>query len=226
MDRRQERRAAWISFSLVVAFLILLFLLHIIEPEFNALGQLISDYELGQYGVLMSLAFFCIGGSALFLAIAVGNDLQKRTGRVGVWWLVFIGIAFIGAGIFPPDRGVGLGQSMPMSFSGSLHTGFGLFVIFTAPIAFTLLYRSLIHNQQLFTMVRRLRWLTFLPWVGLASFFVSLVAYGATQHPMIAWSDLRTLVSITNRFMVLTYCVWLLFITWYMGREGKTVLQS
>jgi hypothetical protein len=214
MEHRQEKRTAYISFGLVVAFLILLFLLHILEPEFNTLGQLISDYELGHYGVLMSLAFFCIGGSALFLVTAIWKDLQKRTGHIGGWWLAFIGIAFIGAGLFTPDKGVGLSQSMPMGLSGSLHTGFGLFTIFTAPIAFTIVSRNLLRNQHWSAMVHRLHWTAVLPWIGLASFFGSLIVYNVSQQ-----STAATLISITNRFMVLTYCLWIMIIGWYKQKE-------
>jgi hypothetical protein len=223
-----QRVALYVSFGLVIFSLIILAVLHVLEPEFNTLGHLISEYELGNYGWLMSLVFFCLGGGSLSLVPAIKHDLRTKSGSIGGWWLMLIGIAFIGAGIFAPDSASGLDQSAfaTISVSGSLHTAFGLFVIFTAPIAFTLLYRSLTHNQQWFSVVRRLRWITLLPWVGLASFFVSLVVYGATRQPMVAWLDLRTLVSLTNRFMVLTYCVWLLFVTWCAVREGKAVLQS
>ncbi|MFB3764984.1 MAG: DUF998 domain-containing protein [Methanotrichaceae archaeon] len=42
-------------------FLILLIALHFIEPEFDPSRQLISEYELGNYGWLMSLAFISLG---------------------------------------------------------------------------------------------------------------------------------------------------------------------
>jgi Protein of unknown function (DUF998) len=223
-----QRVTSYLSFGLVILSLIILALLHLLEPEFNTLGHLISEYEIGNYRWLMSLVFFCLGDGSLFLVLAIKHDLHIKNGYIGEWWLMLIGIAFIGAGIFAPDITSGLDQSTftTISISGSLHTVFGLFVIFAAPIAFTLLYRSLTHNQQWFSMVYQLRWITFLPWIGLASFFVSLVAYGAIQQPMVAWLDLRTLVSITNRFMVLTYCIWLLFVTWFKLQEGKTILQS
>ena len=48
-------------------FLVILFLLHFLEPEFNPLWRMISEYELGSYGWMMSLAFFCWGGSMLAL---------------------------------------------------------------------------------------------------------------------------------------------------------------
>lgn len=222
-----QRVPLYLSFGLVILSLSILAVLHVLEPEFNTLGNLISEYELGTYGWLMSFVFFCLGGGSFFLVLAVKHDLHTKSGYIGEWWLLLVGVAFIGAGIFAPDRASGLDQSTftTMSVSGSFHTVFGLFVIFTAPIAFTLLYRSLTYSQQWFSTARRLRWITFLSWIGLASFFVSLVVYGAVQQPMVAWLDLRTLVSITNRFMMLAYYIWLLFVAWYKIRKGKTVLQ-
>src|SRR5262245_52233571 len=46
------RIAARLSFGLSVAFLALLAVLHVLEPEFNS-GHLISEYQLGKYGCLM-----------------------------------------------------------------------------------------------------------------------------------------------------------------------------
>ncbi len=217
MKQSYERNAASISLILVIVFFVLLSLLHILEPEYNTSGQLISLYELGKFGMLMRLAFFCIGGSAFFLALALWNDLQNRRGHVGGVWLAIIGIAFIGAGIYVSDKGVGLASSVPLSLSGTLHTIFGLFVIFTAPIAFTIVGSSLGRNHKWAAMANRLWWLGALTWIGLALFFGSLVIYGASQQSVTA-----TIVSITNRFLVLMYCLWILFIGWQKRKEEAT----
>jgi hypothetical protein len=66
---------------------------------------LISEYELGLFGRLMSFASFCLGLGSLFLAPVLWLDLQTKSGHLGCWWLVIIGIAYIGAGIFIPDLG-------------------------------------------------------------------------------------------------------------------------
>jgi hypothetical protein len=41
--------------------------LHLLEPQFNSDGHVISDYELGRFGWLMSAAFVSMAG-------AVGRD--------------------------------------------------------------------------------------------------------------------------------------------------------
>ena len=65
-----------IAVGLSAAFLGFLFLLHILEPEFDPSWRMISEYELGRYGWLMSLAFICWSGSVLALIVALRPSLQ------------------------------------------------------------------------------------------------------------------------------------------------------
>ena len=95
------RIAACLSLGLSVVFLALLTVLHVLEPEFNS-GHLISEYQLGDYGFLMSLAFCLLGAGALLLALSLGPRLPTRGGQVGTWGLLVIGAAFFIAGVFPP----------------------------------------------------------------------------------------------------------------------------
>ena len=53
-----------LAIGLCAAFLAILSLLHVLEPEFNP-PHLISEYQLGRFGWLMSLAFFCLGAASL-----------------------------------------------------------------------------------------------------------------------------------------------------------------
>src|SRR5215471_13097887 len=96
-----QRIAARLSLGLSVAFLALLTVLHVLEPEFNS-GHLVSEYQLGDYGLLMSLAFCLLGASAVLLALSLGPRLQTRGGRVGWSGLLVTGTAFFIAGVFPP----------------------------------------------------------------------------------------------------------------------------
>ena len=96
-----QRIAARLSLGLSVAFFALLAVLHVLEPEFNS-GHLISEYQLGDYGFMMSLAFCLLGASALLVALSLGPCLHTRGGRIGWWGLLVIGAAFFISGIFPP----------------------------------------------------------------------------------------------------------------------------
>ena len=98
-DETTPRIAAYSSLVSVAAFLVLLIVLYFLEPEFNP-PRLISEYELGRFGFLMSLAFFCLGAGSLFLARALWIDLRTKSDRFGGWWLIFVGIAYIGVAGF------------------------------------------------------------------------------------------------------------------------------
>jgi Protein of unknown function (DUF998) len=209
--------AARIAFGFALAFVAILAALHILESDFNVGGHLISEYELGRYGWLMSLAFFCLGGASLSLWYAIQPDLVTVGGRVGNWGLLLTAIAYVGAGLFYPDTSTGLGlpqdpimvnrQAVAPTLSASLHGLFGVIVIVSSPIVFTLLYRSLAKNPQWASQLRSVRWATVLAWVGLLSLPVSLALYSAMQRP--GGFDYRVIVSVFNRFMILTYAAWL-----------------
>ena len=130
--------AARFSLGLSIAFVALLMALHFLEPEFNS-GHLISEYQLGDYGFLMSLAFCLLGASALLVALSLGPCLHTRGGRIGWWGLLVIGAAFFISGISPPVQ-------TPVII-GYPHGISALVVIFGSPIAFTFIDRSLARSE-------------------------------------------------------------------------------
>src|SRR5262245_59005190 len=91
------------AIALGVAFLCVLSLLHIWEPEYNP-PHLISEYQLGRFGWLMSLAFLCLGAASIGLFVAAKHDIHTRPGGFGSWGLLIIGVAYFTAGFFPPIR--------------------------------------------------------------------------------------------------------------------------
>ena len=196
------RMAAHLSLGLSVAFLALLTMLHVLEPEFNS-GHLISEYQLGDYGFLMSLAFCVLGASALLLALSFGPRLRTRVGRVGWWGLLVVGTAFFIGGVFPPVQ-------TPVII-GYLHGTSGLVAIFGSPVAFTLIDRGLAGSERQSLLSYRLRWVTLLAWGGLWLFLASLIVVSLTgrmDKPLPPW------VSLANRFMVVTYCIWFMAAAW------------
>lgn len=134
------------------AFLAILTLLHFLEPEFDPSWRMISEYELGRYGWMMTLAFFCWGGSVLALRAALWPSLWTMGGRIGGWWLLFIGIALFGAGIFKTNAIT----DPTTSTANRLHALCGAIVIMTFPIAASLVAGSLARNQEWATDRRRL----------------------------------------------------------------------
>jgi hypothetical protein len=207
-----QRIAARLSLGLSVAFFALLAVLHVLEPEFNS-GHLISEYQLGDYGFLMSLAFCLLGASALLVALSLGPRLHTRSGRIGWWGLLVIGAAFFISGAFPPVQ---------TPVVGNLHGISALVVIFGSPIAFTFIDRSLARSEPQLLLPTRLRWATFLAWGGLGLFLASLIVISLTgqmKRPLPPW------VSLANRVLIVTYGIWFVAmcggVAFMQGREAK-----
>jgi Protein of unknown function (DUF998) len=122
--------------------------------------------------------------------------------------LLVIGVAFFIAGVFPPVQ-------TPVII-GYLHGISGLVAIFGSPIAFTLIDRSLAGSEpQLLS--RGLRWSTLVAWGGLWLFLASLIVIsftGQLDTPLPAW------VSLANRFLIETYCIWFMAAAWRATWSG------
>lgn len=204
---------ARLAFGLGAAFLIFLTALHFLEPEFDPSWRLISEYEIGKYGWLMSLAFFCLGGGFLLLLRAVWYFINTSGGSFGKWWLLLIVIALFGAGIFttlPITNTTG-------STTNNIHTICGVVVIFTFPIVATLLGRSLACNQEFKSSQRQLFWITFLVWIGMLSFLGSMIIYYPKENVF----NPEVLIGWPNRFMMLTYSLWLLAVARLVKEVSK-----
>src|SRR6516164_5901521 len=137
-----ERAISGLTIGFCVAFLAILSALHALEPEFNP-PHLISEYQLGRFGWLMSLAFFCLGAASFVLFAVARQAVRTRPGLFGTWGLLIIGIAYFCAGIFPPD---------PKRFLGSLLHGLG----FGSPMVFTLVSKDFIRNETSAAIARLL----------------------------------------------------------------------
>lgn len=138
-----------------------------------------------------------MGASSISLWFVLRGAVHTRSERIGRGWLVLLGAAFAGAGIWVPDvvRGLDQRANVAPSVRGLLHGICGLVVILTSPVAFTLL--------------RPGRWPTRMAWVGLSSLAASLVTLGVLRHWAGAVEPAATLVSVCNRFMILTYAAWI-----------------
>lgn len=157
-----SKEAARITVVLSATFLVILFFLHFLEPEFDPAWRMISEYALGRYGWMMALAFFCWRGGVLALLVALWPSLRNVVGKIGRWWLLVISVALFRAGIFKTNATT----DPPTSTANNLHTLCGEIVILTFPITATLVAGSLARNQAWAKARRRLLWGKLLVWVG------------------------------------------------------------
>ena len=198
------KTTAGTAIGLSAVFLCLLSLLHVWEPHYNP-PHLISEYQLGRHGWLMSLAFICLGAASIALFAAAKSQVPTRGGLFGIWGLLIIGLAYVMAGIFPLD------PQRPLA--GLLHGIGGLIVIFGSPVVFTLLTIGLAHDTASAAGSRPLVVTATLAWVGLALFCGSIVAFApAPASVTVGW---------TNRFMITTYVLWVVVAAFLLRRRRR-----
>ena len=197
--------ASRMSVIFSTTFISILFLLHFLKPELDPSWRMISEYEIGRYGWLMRLAFFCWGSSVLSLLVALRGSLRTMGGKVGYVWLVLIGIALFGAGIFATNA---ITDTTP-STANSLHTLCGAFVILTFPIASSLVVGSLRRNEEWNTARSHLFWVQTLVWLSMFMYFGAIIVSNAI-NPSAGRVGPEVYIGWPNRFMVVIYNVWLI----------------
>jgi hypothetical protein len=201
------------SILLIGAFLAILVLLHFLEPEFDPSWRMISEYEIGQYGWLMTVAFLCWGLGVLDLQIVLSHSLQTRGGRIGRWWLVVIAVAMMAAGIFKTNA---ITDNI-VSVDNTIHTLCGALVIMTFPIAASLVARSLLQNEKWAGARGWLVWGTVLCWLSLLVFFGSIIVSGIV-HPGAGRAGPLVFLGWPNRLLVVVYSLWMIVVARYAAR--------
>jgi len=190
-----------------IGFIAILTLLHFLKPELSPVWRMISEYEIGRFGWMMRLAFFCWGASVLTLLITIWDSLNSTGEVIGRWWFVLITLALFGAGIFKTDPITELTNST----ENTLHSLCGAIVILTFPIAATLVKNSLLQNRAWAIAQSQLIFGTYLTWFGLISFFASLII-SRMIDPSAGRVGPKVYLGWPNRFMVLTYVLWLIIV--------------
>jgi len=89
-----------ITIGSAVAFLVGTISLHFLQPDYDPVNQLMSEFALGPYGIIMLFAFIALASSISTLAFVI----RQRYGNITLPVVLLIGAAcFAGAGILPID---------------------------------------------------------------------------------------------------------------------------
>jgi hypothetical protein len=198
------------------AFLALLTLLHMLDRQIDPSWHFISEYALGSYGWMMTLAFATWALSFGAAAIIIWASGHGRAARAGATLLAISSLAAAVAAIFPSDpMVVGASQVSP-SLSGTIHNVAGAAGL-AMPLAIAVASFSLWSQPE---------WKGSRLALGIAA-FVALVGFAVS----FAW--LATLLSASggrfgpdvpigwpNRLEVFGYCFWLIHLG-FLGMRAR-----
>src|SRR5262245_55741795 len=203
-----RRRAARLSLGLSVVFLALLATLHVLEPEFNS-GHVISEYQLGDYGFLMSLAFCILGVSALLLAVSLGPRRTRWLVVVTRYRRRFFYRGCLSPGPDAPHRRLParhIRTCRHFRLADCVHLDRWKFPQQRTRVSLVPATMGATPSVGRFRVVSR--------------FFTVIRLMGQTDTPLPAW------VSLANRFMIVTYCIWFMAAAWGAARKRPSTMQS
>ena len=198
--------SAYTSIVFASVFLAILFTLHFLKRELDPSWRMISEYEIGRFGWMMRLAFFCWGASVLALLITIWPYLQPISGTISRWWFIFIVIALFGAGIFKTDPITDNTRSLV----NTIHKICGTIVILTFPIAATLAVRSLLHNPLWAAYQGFLIFGIVLAWIGVVAYFATIIISRIKDPKAGEAGHAPVYMGWPNRFNVVTYILWII----------------
>ncbi len=200
--------SAYISIVFAVVFVAILILLHFLKRELDPSWRMISEYEIGRFGWMMRVAFFCWGISVLALLGTMWPYLLTIGGLISRWWFVVIVFALFGAGIFKTDP-----ITEPTnSLVNTIHKICGTVVIFTFPLAATLATTSLLHSPLWSASRGLLIFGIVFIWVGMVTYFASVIVARSRNPQAGEPGGPHIFMGWPNRFNVVTYLVWIIII--------------
>lgn len=202
------------SFWATILFIGVLTTLHVIKPEVSPVSQFISEYAIGRFGWLMSLAFILWSAAFFFLFLGLKNKLTGISGKTGLACLVISSLGCLLAGIFTTDP-VSTAQT---SISGTLHN-LGGSLAMAIPLGSVFIAISMFRDPYFFHVRKRILASSILSTAG---FLISAgsLGYMFGQPDAQPGSDMP--VGIPTRFEVVTYCIWLVVLTYSISKTIKT----
>jgi len=185
-------------------FLVLLAALHFIKPEFDPSWRVISEYEIGDHGWMMRLAFFSLAVSCITLVLAIQSQVAGFWGKFGLGLLLLSAAGMVIAGIFTSDSMTG--SRTP---TGQIHELAAM--LDSIPFAALLINLTLLRKNPTWSPARRaLLWTAFLPLSGLVVFIGSV----SVMFPSDGKFGPDVLIGWPNRFFIATHAIWLITVAW------------
>ena len=208
-----SRTAARLSFAGAATFLVLLAALHLIKPELDPSWRMVSEYEIGDYGWIMVLAFLSLAFSCATLFVAIRSQTRTTGGKIGLAVLVVSALGMTIAAVFTADPITASNDEL--TTHGTLHGVGALLGIPGFPIAATLISLSLVRNPAWSPARRALLWTAGLNWISLLVFVV-LVAVMLPQSGGEFGPDVP--IGWPTRLFVAANSLWLMVVAWRAAR--------
>jgi hypothetical protein len=202
--------AAIITYQLVLIALIFL------RPDLAPSWHTISEWAIGPYGWVMSMAFLVSALSYGAVFMFLRSQVHGVLGRIGLAILLICVVGAAGVGMFTTDP---MPMHFPLSPRGMLHVVFGTSQLVLLPFAALFINLSLARNETWRKARRVLLWAAGLPLFGFLGFAVYSAIFVFPLGPNAYGPGVN--IGWPPRFAFFTYMLWVLILGWQAIRCGR-----
>lgn len=175
--------------------------LHLLRTDLDPVGQVMSEYANGPFGVVMTLAFYALGLACLALGWRLRSALTgSAAARVLPWLLALAGAGLLLAGVFEVER-----PDVADSIGEAIHS-------LSSVAAFVLLVAAM---AVLAVACRRDP-----SWRSFSATAVALAATGVIAAAASPAADLTPFAGVAQRLLGLVVVAWLLLVARRIRRNA------
>ena len=213
-------RAARLAMATIITYQFVLIVLIFVRPDLAPSWHTVSEWAIGPYGWVMSLAFLISAVSYASLFVMLRSQVHGIVGRIGLGTLVICVAGTAGVGVFTTDP---MPMHFPLSTRGMLHVIFGTSQLVLLPFAALFINLNLSGRAYWRPARRVLLWTAGLPLFGFLGFAVYSAVFVFPLGPDAYGPGVN--IGWPPRFAFLTYMLWVLTLGWQAIRcspEGST----
>jgi hypothetical protein len=215
--------AAKLAMASIISYQVLLIALIFLRSDLDPSWHTISQWAIGRYGWMMSLAFLISALSYAALFVMLRSQVHGILGRIGLGTLLICVIGATGVGVFTTDP---MPMHFPLSTRGTLHVIFGTSQLVLLPFAALFINLSLTHSNEKWRGARRiLLWTAGLPLFGFLSFAIYSALFVFPLGPNAYGPGVN--IGWPPRFAFFTYMLWVVTVSWQAikGKEQQCPLD-
>jgi hypothetical protein len=201
--------AAHVAIAFGALFILLLGSLHVLESEFDPTWRFVSEYMLGRFGWIMTLAFVSLAVSLASIGVAIFTRVRNTVGYIGI---LILGLAVIGlliAASFKTDPITT--KTEDLTPSGQMHV-LGASLDYS-PLAFLLLSFSLIRTAAWSPIKKRL-FITAIISIALTIAFIFAIPADTVFGPGVY-------AGLIGRLLLLSYLGWVATVAFHVHKLSK-----
>jgi len=196
--------AARVAIGASALFVLCLAALHVLRPDLDPSWHFISDYEVGEWGWVMRVAFLSLAAGCFGALAALLPHARGIVGRLGLLLLLVSGSGIGLAGLFAP------------STTNTLHEIGAM--LDQLPLAALLISFSLWRSKQWQSARWTLAWSLLVLWAGMAVFIGAMVVMQPSKDKP---PSPDVLVGWPSRIFIVTHAAWLIPVAWCTARLGS-----